>query len=70
VYHGDSCKETVPVHGPTTVKTVVVTESLSRTDIIAIAAGTGGGLVLLLLISLVCVCKRLQSAKKRNKFYR
>jgi hypothetical protein len=61
---------TIPEQAPTTVKTEVVTESLSRTDIIAIAAGTGGALVLLLLISLVCVCKRLQSEKTRNKFYR
>ena len=61
---------TIPVQAPTTVKTEVVTESLSRTDIIAIAAGSGGALVLLLLISLVCVCKRFQSEKKRNKFYR
>jgi hypothetical protein len=61
---------TIQEQAPTTVKTEVVTESLSRTDIIAIAAGSGGALVLLLLISLVCVCKRLQSAEKRNKFYR
>ncbi|XP_071148495.1 mucin-2-like [Mytilus edulis] len=67
-YSGNKCEPPKPT--TTTAKPIKPDDiALSKIDIIGIAGGIGGGLILILLVALCCVYTKLNKAKKRDRFY-
>uniref|UniRef100_A0A8W8KMQ6 Uncharacterized protein n=1 Tax=Magallana gigas TaxID=29159 RepID=A0A8W8KMQ6_MAGGI len=64
IFYGEKCNNSVPKTIPTTPDPFPV----SKLTIIAISGGTGGALLLIILISIICFCYRLKQAKGNGSF--
>lgn len=63
VYQGERCEKVVSLEKSTPTSDPI---SLSKMTIIAIAGGVGGGLLLILIITVACFCYRSQNGKRHG----